>query len=926
MLAIDIAAACKLQSLQHILVDITLNASEPLLVRTEAAHAIITIGGEETKARLKPLALEISKDDPDDELKGCAFQALWPRHLTTKELFAALAPPKRQDYFGAYQRFLTSHFITYLQPADLLIALQWVEERVSQSDGGYQYSVFFPITHDILLLTWEHLDVPGVLAAFARVIVASVEHFAVVEEQENPELIQVWADESKRRRILAAALRECMQCQSDPRRLIDYRPCLILQQDIFWLIEQLSQAETEALQKAVACLLGSMINVNTLRDDELMDAVCIASQHCPSLASELSWFLQPVTLGSPEAKRMKEVYEENMKREEKRRSFSQRANAPSLESIASLLDECEQGNISLWYRVCWELVYRPDGTLYQHELRRNEFPGWDTVNDALRLRLIDTAKTYAQSEDYNLASQLGKQKILDPLFVAYKTLQLLAQEMPSSIFELPAERWKHFMPAILLWCFPGEMQADQMLIDRAYQVIPEQVIQTMLTLIDRQGKLAQEPRVIQTIECCWDDRIASALLEKVRDESLRPESVECLLRTLFQHQISEARKYALALVDYSFSEEDTRMRALIAAKLLLRYTDDPGWSTIWSAIQRDEDFGMKLVTTFARSFSGWVPPQLTEEQLANLYIWLVRHFPPLQYPLPQKASFAGTVDSVALWRDALIGSLRDRGTFEACEAIQRIANELPELDQFMLQWIQLEAQELARRNTWKPFSPQDILKVVSDSQLCLVQSGEQLLEVVIESLKRLEAKFHDELPAWPDVWDRVFVEKPNSNTDGRPQKKLMYRPKDENEFSNRVARHLREELRDRGIITNREVVIRKSERTDIHVDAVIRNSRREVYDSVSAIIEVKGCWNDELFTAMKEQLVDRYLKDNYCHYGLYLIGWFNCDRWDGKDYREEKAPKITVEEAQSRFDAQADTLSERGLMVKAWVLDATVRE
>jgi predicted NACHT family NTPase len=288
MLAIDIAVACRLQALQSILVDIALNPSEPLLVRTQAAHAIIHISDEETKAKLKPLVLGSIEGDPEDELKGCAFQAVWPRYITAKELFAALTPPKRQNYYGAYQRFLESHFITYLQPADLLIALQWVEERVSCSDGRYQYSVFFPITHEILLLTWKHLDMSGVLEAFARVIVASVEHYAVVEDQERPELIQLFADESKRRQVLAATLRECVQRESDPIRLFDYRPRLMLQRDIFWLIEYFSQTEIEALQRAIACLIGRLINVNTMHDDELMNAVYNASLHNPYLASELS--------------------------------------------------------------------------------------------------------------------------------------------------------------------------------------------------------------------------------------------------------------------------------------------------------------------------------------------------------------------------------------------------------------------------------------------------------------------------------------------------------------------------------------------------------------------------------------------------------------------------------------------------------------
>ncbi len=927
MLAIDIAEACKLQVLQSAMADIALNPSEPLLVRTEAAHAIIRISDEETKAKLKPLASGICEDDSDDELKGYALQAVWPRHLTVKELFAALAPPKRQNYFGSYRRFLTSHFITHLQPADLSIALQWVVERVSRSDGRYQYSIFFPITHDILLLTWAHLDMSGVLEAFARAIVTSVEHYAVLPEQESQELIQLLADENKRRRVLAAALRECVQCGSDPICLFDYKPRLMLQGDILWLIEYLSQTEIEVLQKAIARLIGCMINVNTLENKELMDAVYIASQYSPFLASELSWLLQPVQLGSPEAARMKEAYQREKRWKEEQRLFTLRADVPSMERIAQLLDECEQGDIMTWKQVYYDMAYRSDGTPYGDEFRQAHFPNWDKADSAIRTRMIEVAKGYVQVSESEPEDWLGTNSYPFSTVVMYKTLQMLAQETQAYLSTLPVEQWTKFIPVILTWCDPVHKPIDHELVALVYRIAPDTVIQTMLLLIAKQDKLFQEPPVIQEVESCWDARLAHALLEKVRDENVGPGGVECLLRTLLQHQVSEAREFALSLVDGSLTEEHSKMRALIAAKMLLRYADDPGWSVIWSAMQLDEDFGTKLVVKFAQSFSGWVPSQLTEDQLADLYVWLVRHYLPSQYPIPTEASFAGTADSVALWRDALIGGLRDRGTFEACKAIQRIASELPELDQFMLKWILLEAQELARRSTWKPFSPEEILRVVNDSQLRLVQNGEQLLEVVIESLKRLEAKFHDETPAWRDVWDRIPVASSKQTAEGisRKRREYEYWPIDENDFSNYVKRHLEENLRQRGVIANREVVIRKDERTDIHVDAVIRNSQREIYDTVSVIVEVKGCWNRELLTAMKEQLVERYLKENHCHYGLYLIGWFNCGEWDSGDYRKGDAPNMPIGEAQRQFDAQAAELSLQGINVRALVLNASVR-
>ena len=159
----------------------------------------------------------------------------------------------------------------------------------------------------------------------------------------------------------------------------------------------------------------------------------------------------------------------------------------------------------------------------------------------------------------------------------------------------------------------------------------------------------------------------------------------------------------------------------------------------------------------------------------------------------------------------------------------------------------------------------------------------------------------------------------------------MFRPIDENAFSDYVKRYLDRDLKSRGIIVNREVELRRNyggkpgERTDIHIDAVLKRPNGETYDSITAIIEVKGCWHSELETAMESQLVGRYLANNTCRYGLYLIGWFSCQQWDSQDSRKNKTPKITLDEARKQFNLQAETLSSSGNIVYAYVLNTALR-
>jgi len=116
--------------------------------------------------------------------------------------------------------------------------------------------------------------------------------------------------------------------------------------------------------------------------------------------------------------------------------------------------------------------------------------------------------------------------------------------------------------------------------------------------------------------------------------------------------------------------------------------------------------------------------------------------------------------------------------------------------------------------------------------------------------------------------------------------------------------------------------LEQGERTDIHVDAVTRGPKGKLYNVLTVIIEVKGCWNKNLNTDMEEQLVKRYLKENSCRYGLYLIAWFYCDLWDP---RSGRAPKMGVNEAQQYFDTQAMTLSQQDSRVRVFVMNTGLR-
>ena len=75
---------------------------------------------------------------------------------------------------------------------------------------------------------------------------------------------------------------------------------------------------------------------------------------------------------------------------------------------------------------------------------------------------------------------------------------------------------------------------------------------------------------------------------------------------------------------------------------------------------------------------------------------------------------------------------------------------------------------------------------------------------------------------------------------------------------------------------------------------------------------------------METQLRDRYLRENQCGHGLYLVAWFLCDKWKDEN-RKKKTPRWSIEKARTFFENQAKTLSGPGEALEAFVLDARFR-
>src|SRR5436309_3240529 len=95
-------------------------------------------------------------EDPQLELFGNAIRALWPADLSATEVFTHLRQ-RHEHFVGAHAMFMSHYLIAGLTPADLPVALKWVEQQPPEHENGFDFA---RLVDDIIGKAWQHLDDP----------------------------------------------------------------------------------------------------------------------------------------------------------------------------------------------------------------------------------------------------------------------------------------------------------------------------------------------------------------------------------------------------------------------------------------------------------------------------------------------------------------------------------------------------------------------------------------------------------------------------------------------------------------------------------------------------------------------------------------------------------------------------------------------
>jgi len=908
-LAMDLAQSTQSETLGDDLASVALDSAEQHSIRVCAAFALSLFKNIAARGRLRPLALGLAGDDPDDELKGLGLFCAWPEALTATELFGALRTPKRPNLIGMYHRFLQIGVEeNSIDPVDLPIALQWIlDEVVGETDR----SPLAELADSIVAQALNYLHIPAVLSRLAAVTAAMLRSENAVPRIADGIFAKalMTAERTVRLRLIQSMLPFL-----DPfgAWILTRDPSLLGSDDTEWLLDRLRDASTNTMRRIVASLISHLIDPQNV---EQVDAVLREARINDVLRTELPW-IEPTMLNSTEAASCRSAHSAARARTSVERRL---LVPPPEERIARSLDRFEAGDTCAFIQLVCDMTLDPtgedNGDKFNPDL--TQLPGWRLSDDVRRGRVIKAARRYLDLAKPEINKWLSKDQFTYLELAGYQALVLLSLESSGTFSELPQQVWTTWAPVSVTYPPDGgrySIDPSIGVIRSAYHRAPDAILDAIDIVISKAEGESRVNSIVRRLESIWDQRLASKLLHRARDPGLAPGPFKALLASLFRHRVPGAYEIAVDALTCSLEgDESGRARGRDAAVTLMQEADNAGWDVVWPILKAEQDLGLEILSHYVhgtQAHAKSLASRLTEAQIGDLYGWLAERVP---YRSMDAASGSkvNRCFELDLWRSHLLEELRRRGTFEACQAIRDLIKRVP-----MLSWLSYYlagAEESARQNSWSPLHPSELFRLTRDKNLRFVQTGEQLLNALIESLERLEADLQGVTPAAIDLWDEIGKK----------------RPKDEQRLSDYIKRHLERDVAQFGLVVNREVEIRRGtggapgERTDIHVDAV--NPHGEYPERLSVIIEVKGCWNAEVLNAMKHQLVDRYLADNKSPFGLYVVGWYVCDQWDSEDQRRRRTPNKTLAEFRQQMEAQARELSEQGRMVRAYTLNVALR-
>jgi hypothetical protein len=477
---------------------------------------------------------------------------------------------------------------------------------------------------------------------------------------------------------------------------------LIYPEDLPWLLTWLEDEKNTNTQKIVAEIVSMAFDMT---DTQHLDLIYKTRQRNPFLKEETSHWFEPVLLDSDTAKYQRESWVNTQGWQEKDEK-EEILKVISVDRIKELLEKSEAGDTNSWWLLNNNLC------MYRHELDDLTFeklPGWKVIDAGMQKRIIECGRNFLVEQESKPEIWLGKKKTYFPAASGYRAIKAFYNTEPEFIEDQDATFWNRWAPITLGAPLVSNDPENGKIIALAYKHAPDAVISTLDVLIEQD---AESLFINNLLVDCLDERMCKYLNDKAKkgwpDNKV---SVE-ILQFLVRHGDEDAKKYAKSKIQVPLSKTKKKQEeVLLAATLLLHGANQSDWEYLWNLIQKDNGFGRKLVFKAHDALirRSMVLQEINESQLADLYIWLTKEFPPEEYKHPEGSGSVTPQVSIGDWRDSTLRVLMNKGTAGACRQIEKVAKALPQY-KWIKQFTLIEAKRIASQKSWQPPSINQLFK------------------------------------------------------------------------------------------------------------------------------------------------------------------------------------------------------------------------
>ena len=912
--AIEIAEACKCSDLSNILAERALDNTLPLRQRVDAAHAIYRLEDNAAQGRLKALLPIDPKNDPQDDLRGNILRCCWPNHLTPAELLPNIIRPQKPNYLGPYGVFLDYNlpksFQFKINENNAYEFLEWCIPYINQEAP---FDTLGQLARSIYNYCWQWASNHVISALLAKGYLQAKKNYT------SPFFSDIFPSLRKTDFVITQATLE-----KDTARRIDVIETLLQSEDVNEKVifqmsydkipliypsdaenifnKILSNPTGPLVSKWCACLKAIIGKIDLIQFSDKIDMVHVLLPKIVDSSYKIMTDLE-------ESRKQIETLKQNRKKEEDDYNLKHQANQARIDSdIKTTLQQTDLmpdqfGNIAAW-------LFSKNGYQQFGTIDLMQSPGWAKLSPEEQETLI------ALSEQFLLKGNIKPTPADKVNFVVAQALYLLFILKPDKYQHLTKEVWEKCSVELLQAAFKDDwMEQLGPLFDTLSKKFPEIAEKALLNMVEQE--LGQNH--ISIIHY-WGTRLTKAQAKSILKIAQKPET-SATHSHLILDKLSRNGQTELvsSYLDKQFNSDwELPPNKELSKHLLLAFNLNPNkyGNNILEVINKNHEWGKQWIEMSVMEWEGNLYKAIVAcipDTIADFYLWLHNEYPENTRPEHNDIIFSPeAIDNIHRLQSHLITTLMQSGIEGSSVALKKIQTTFP--SDTWLQHCIIDAQTSEQANKAPILSIAEI-KLLCDKNSAvyhLIYSIQDLNDLIFCMLMKYSQNLQGDRSAVRDLW----------NT-GK-----QISPKKEEDLSDHLKGFLDLTIKSE-VIINREVQIqrkhykngKRGSKTDIWIQAFDKD--RQV---LTLCIEVKCNWNHNAKTALKDQLIDKYMSGGTAKAGILLLGWFACKDWGKNDIRQSKSTKIWADFNAAKIDLenQAEQECTAGHRVSAMIIDCSL--